>query len=81
MLYFVSSPLCVSVHIEEIYLPFLSTVATLYPFILLLLTYVGIELHARDCKPIVCFWRVFHIVRFRRTWDPKENSGNSNAMR
>ena len=72
VLYFVSPPLCVSVHIEEIYLPFLSTVATLYPFILLLLTYVGIELHARDCKPVVGLWRVFHrmYVRFRRTWDP-----------
>ena len=72
VLYFVSPPLCVSVHVEEIYLSLLGTVATLYPFILLLLTYVGIELHARNCKPIVCLWRVFHRmhVRFRRTWDP-----------
>ena len=72
VLYFVSPPLCVSVHIEEIYLSFLSTVATLYPFILLLITYVGIELHARDCKPVFCLWRVFHrmYVRFRRTCDP-----------
>ena len=43
--YFVSPPLCVSKHMKEIYIPFLDIVATLYPFILLLLTYVGIELY------------------------------------
>ena len=70
--YFASPPLCVSVHMEEIYIPFLDTVATLYPFILLLLTYVGIELHAHDFKPLVHLWRPFQrtYVRFRRTWDP-----------
>ena len=70
--YFASPPLCVSVHMEEIYIPFLDTVATLYPFILLLLTYVGIELHAHDFKPVVHLWRPFQrtYVRFRRTWDP-----------
>ena len=70
--YFASPPLCVSVHMEEIYIPFLDTVATLYPFILLLLTYVGIELHAHDFKPIVHLWRPLQrtYVRFRRTWDP-----------
>ena len=70
--YIVSPPLCVSVHMEEIYIPFLDTVATLYPFILLLLTYVGIELHAHDFKPVVRLWRPFQrtYVRFRRTWDP-----------
>ena len=70
--YFVSPPLCVSEHMEEIYIPFLDIVATLYPFILLLLTYVAIELHAHDCKPVVHLWRLIHrpFVRFRRTWDP-----------
>ena len=58
--FFVSPPLCVSVHMEEIYIPFLDAVATLYPFILLLLTYVGIELHSRDFKPIVCLLRLLY---------------------
>ena len=50
----------------------MDTIATLYPFILLLLTYVGIELHAHDFKPVVHLWRLIHrpFVRFRRTWDP-----------
>ena len=51
--YFVSPPLCVTEHMEEIYILFLDTVAALYPFILLLLTCVCIELHAHDCKPVV----------------------------
>ena len=70
--YFLSPPLCVSVHMEEMYIPFLDTVATLYPFVLLLLTYVGIELHAHGCKLIVCLWRPIHrtCARFWRTWDP-----------
>ena len=70
--YFVSPPLCVSEHMEEIYIPFLDIVATLYPFILLLLTYVGIELHDHDFRPVVFLWRPIHItyVKFRKTWDP-----------
>ena len=55
-------------------MPLLGTAATLYPFILLLLTYmyIGIELHAHDFKPVVHLWRIIHrpYVRFRRTWDP-----------
>ena len=70
--YFLSPPLCIYEHIEEIYMPFLDTVATLYPFLLLLLTYIGIELHSHGFKPVVCLWRPIHktYVKFRRTWDP-----------
>ena len=71
--YFVSPPLCVSVHMEEIYIPFLDILATLYPFVLLLLIYVGIELHAHNFRLVVCLWRPIHktYVKFRKTWDPK----------
>ena len=70
--YFVSPPLCVSEHMEEIYISFLDMVATFYPFILLLLTYVGIELHAHDFIPVYHLWRLIHkpFVGFQKTWDP-----------
>ena len=70
--YYLSPPLCISVHMEEIYKPFLDTLAALYPFILLLLAYAGIQLHAHDCKLVVSLWRPLQrtYVRFRRTWDP-----------
>ena len=54
----VSPPLCISESISEIYIPVFDTLAALYPFTLLLLTYIGIEQHARDFKPIVLLWRL-----------------------
>ena len=71
-LFFLSPPLCISTHMEDIYKPFLEFVATLYPFILLLMTYVAIELHARGFTPIVVLCRPFHrvYVCIYRTWEP-----------
>ena len=59
-LYFFSPPLCISQHIHEVYIPFLETIAAVYPFTLLLLTYILIELYARDCKFIVIIWKVIY---------------------
>ena len=71
-LYFVSPALCLSPHIEDIDIPYIDTLATLYPFVLLILAYVVIELHTRDFRPIVTLWRPCHrnLVRFRRSWNP-----------
>ena len=75
-LYFVSPPLCLSPQIEDIYIPYIDTLATLYPILLLMLTYVLIELHARDFRPIVTLWKPFHgtLVRLRNTWNPNNIS-------
>ena len=72
---FVFPPLCISESISEIYIPAFDTLAALYPFTLLLLTYIGIELHARDFKPIVLLWRPFKAKyeRFIRSWDPNKS--------
>ena len=68
-LYFVSPPLCLSPHIEEINIYYIHMLATLYPFLLLLLAYVGVKLHARDCQLAVILWRPLHklFARFRRS--------------
>ena len=57
---------------QEVYIPYLNTLAALYPFILLLITYAAIQLHAHDYKLFVRLWKLFHrtYVRFRRAWDP-----------
>ena len=60
LLYSLSPPLCISQDFHEIYTPFLDTMAAFYPFTLLLLTYILIELYARDCKLIVAMWKVIH---------------------
>ena len=67
ILLFLSPPLCISEHMQEIYIPYLNTLAALYPFILLLITYAAIQLHAHDYKLVVRLWKLFHrtYVRFR----------------
>ena len=71
-LYFVSPALCLSPQIEDIHILYIDTLATLYPFLLLMITYLIIELHARDFRPIVTLWRPFHrnLVWFRKSWNP-----------
>ena len=71
-LFFIAPPLCMSKHLEEIYMPLIEFVAILYPFILLLLTYIVIQLHFYNFKPIVTLWGVLHrfIKRFHRNWEP-----------
>ena len=73
VLLFFSPPLCISQHMEEIYILYLNFIATIYPFILLLLTYALIKLHSKSFKPIVVLWRLTSrlFVRFYRVWDPR----------
>ena len=42
-----------------------------YPLVLVVITYILIELHARGCRPIVWLWTPFHrcYVRFTRIMD------------
>ena len=71
-MYFISPSLCISSHLDDIDVQYFEIVKTLYPFLLLLLAYVAIELHARDFKPVVILWRPIYrnITRFRRSWNP-----------
>ena len=68
---FISPPLCILQHIEKIYILYLEFIATIYPFILLLITYVMIKLHSKNFKPIVVLWWLSSqlFVRFYRAWD------------
>ena len=70
-LFFISPPLCISENLPEIYVPMLNMVAALYPFILLLLTYILIELHARDCKPVVAMWKLSKCSKFHSSWNSR----------
>ena len=74
-LFFVSPPLCLSQHMEEFYLPFLEFLATIYPFILLMLLYGVIQLHIHNFKPVVILWKPFSqvYVQFYRAWDPRSS--------
>ena len=77
-LYFLSPPLCISANIQQIYIPLFNALAALYPFILLLLTYITIELYARDFKLIVIIWKPFYqkFGRYLKSW-----SGDKSLVR
>ena len=72
-LFFFSPPLCITRHIEEIYKPFIEFVATLYPFVLLLLTYIVVDLHTRNVIPFAKLWRPLYCIYTRcfLTWEPR----------
>ena len=74
-LFFISPPLCIIKHMEEIYIPFLEFCAIIYPFILLMLTYGVIKLYIRNFKPVVVLWRLFGrvYVQCYRAWDPRSS--------
>ena len=71
-LFFLSPPLCLSPHMEDINRTYIEFLATLYPFVLLFLAFVLVELHAKDFRPVVVVWKpILHkLIRFRRKWNP-----------
>ena len=74
-LFFLSPPLCLSPHLEDINTMYIEFLATLYPFLLLFLAFVLVELHAKDFRPVVVVWKpILHkLIRFRREWNPNSS--------
>ena len=72
-------PFCLSSHLSNIHALYLESLYIVYPLALILITYVVIELHANNFKPIVQLWRPFHrcFSRLRRAWDPKASIINT----
>ena len=74
-LFFLSPPLCLSHHMEDINRMYIEFLATLYPFLLLFLAFVLVELHAKDFRPVVVVWKpILHkLIRFCREWNPNSS--------
>ena len=72
-LLFISPHLCISPSIKEFHIPFLEFLATIFPFLLLLLSYALMEMHTKNFRPIVALWRWFSriYVNFYRAWNPR----------
>ena len=75
---FVIPPLCISTSLKSINVLLLDYIIAVYPIILTVVIYVGIELHDRRCwmiirltTPLKCFWR--------RNWNPRETILNTCA--
>ena len=75
--HYVLPQFCISSKLRPIHVLFLAIgyISAFYPFLLILLTWLCVELHGRNFKPIVCLWRPFHgcFVRLRRGWNTKSD--------
>ena len=66
-------PLCLGENLQVIQVLTLHYISALYPFLLIVIAYAVIELHARNCRVLVWLWKpsCFLCTRFRRSWKPQ----------
>ena len=64
---------CVSNELTTLHVVALDYLVACYPLILIALTYICIELHAKNCRLVVCLWKRFNLCfsYCRRRWNPK----------
>ena len=69
--FFRSLPLNICLDLTTLQTLALDYAIAIYPLLLVLITYIVIELHARGCRVLVWLWRPFHrcCVRFSRIMD------------
>ena len=69
-------PFCVSDQTSQLHVIALEYTVAFYPLLLTVIAYICVQLHARDCRVMVCLWRVFCKCfsscrrRWGRQWDP-----------
>ena len=68
-------PFCVSKDLRLYHRVFVGYITAFYPMMLILITWICIELHDRNFRMIVYLWRPFHrcFVQLRRGWDTKND--------
>ena len=71
----VVSPFCISSQLKPIHIVFLGYISAFYPYLLIFLTWLCVELHGHNFRPIVCLWRPFHrcFVGLKRGWNTKSD--------
>ena len=76
---FVIPPFCVSSNIKTVHALALEYVVAFYPIFLILITFVCIQLHDNNFRPVVWLWKPFHrhFAHFRRRWDSKASIVNA----
>ena len=58
-------PFCISPNLEIIHVIYLQSVSTIFPFILITITWICIKLHSRDYKIVVWPWQLLNRVFFK----------------
>lgn len=66
-------PFCVSEHISGLQMISLFYIPVFYSLLLSVIAYMLIEMHAHNCRFLVCVWRLFHkcFVRITRHINPR----------
>ena len=59
---FVIPPFCISEKLTSIHIPILSLVTSIYPIVLVIITCILMELHARNYRIIHMIWKPFSII-------------------
>ena len=74
-------PICVRNNLSNIQVLIIELIPPVYIFILIVLTYMLIELHARNVHMIVQLWKPLNkcVAKLRRTYDPKASIFNAFA--
>ena len=77
MFRFIIPPFCISDRLTNLHVLTMEYLVALFPLFLTALTYIIIQLHARDCRVFVYLWRPFSVcfarlVR-RYQWNPVES--------
>ena len=74
-IHYVVPPFCVSSKLQQIHIEVLGFMSIIYPLILIVLTWVCVELHGRNFKLLVLLWKPFHkcFVRLQRGWDTRSD--------
>ena len=72
---------CVSESLNSYHALLLDYIIGFYPMLLILITYILIQLHAHDYKVVVAVWKPFHrcFAKVRRSWDPQASIMNTFA--
>ena len=68
-------PFCISMNLRLYHRVILGYISAVYPTLLIVMTWVCVEVHDHNFRVIVCLWRPFHrcFVRLRRRWDIKND--------
>ena len=72
---YILPPFCVSNRLHPLHIIFLNYASAIYPLLLILMSYLAVELHGRNVRLLVYLWRPFHkcCVRLRREWNAKND--------
>ena len=73
---YVVPPFCVSSRLEPVHIFYLQGLSTIFPYFLIAITWILINLHSCDCKIVVWMWKKFDGVILKH-FDVKINSNGT----